>query len=330
MPDVLEKCPVCHALLDEEDLFCANCGTESPYGVERKNPAAGSALSTHNFECAGCGASMSYDASAQTLRCPFCGSEKLTAQRDTKVLAAQKVVPFAIEQPEALAILHKWMGSSFWRPSDLVQRAIVEKLTPVYVPYWVFSAKTFTYWTADSSQTPAGARASWFPLSGQHHGEYRGVLIGASGALTPAETGAICPFDLGAGVAPQKIDLDNAVVEQFRVQRKYARPLAQQGLENLESQACCQYVPGRCRNMHANVRVEDLAAEPVLLPVWIMAYRYRDQVYRFVANGQTGHCAGTAPRSWQKIAVAVGAILLAIVVALTCTGIVGGILSGRS
>jgi hypothetical protein len=167
-------------------------------------------------------------------------------------------------------------------------------------------------------------------LSGQHHGEYRGVLIGASGALTPAETGAICPFDLGAGVAPQKIDLDNAVVEQFRVQRKYARPLAQQGLENLESQACCQYVPGRCRNMHANVRVEDLAAEPVLLPVWNMAYRYRDQVYRFVANGQTGHCAGTAPRSWQKIAVAVGAILLAIVVALTCTGIVGGILSGRS
>ena len=27
MPDTITKCSVCGALLDEEDLFCANCGT---------------------------------------------------------------------------------------------------------------------------------------------------------------------------------------------------------------------------------------------------------------------------------------------------------------
>ena len=27
----------------------------------------------------------------------------------------------------------------------------------VYVPYWVFAAETHTFWTADTSQTPAGA-----------------------------------------------------------------------------------------------------------------------------------------------------------------------------
>ena len=332
MSDLLEKCTVCSAIIDEEDLFCANCGTESPTGAQAKRDAAhspGATISTHNFECQGCGASMSYDASAQTLRCPFCGSEKLSEQKDTKVLAPQSVVPFAISQAEALATLRKWLGSSFWRPSDLADAAVVEKLTGIYVPYWVFAAKTFTNWTADTDQTPSGARGDWFPLAGQHRSVYRGVLIGASGALTAGETWAICPFDLAAAVPPQQVDLENAVVEQFRVQRKYARPLAHQGLENLESQACQKYVPGRCRNMHVNLRVEGLTAEPVLLPVWIMAYRYQDQVYRFLANGQSGKCTGTAPTSWKKIVLVVALSILGIVAVLLCIGLFGAIASSR-
>jgi hypothetical protein len=180
------------------------------------------------------------------------------------------------------------------------------------VPYWVFEATTHTYWTADSSATPAGARGDWVPLTGEHHGRYAGVLIGASSALTPHETSALCPFDLARGRTPAEVDLDNAIVEQFRVQRKYARPLARQGLENLEREACAQYVPGRNRNLKVNVRLENLLSEPVLVPVWIMAYRYRDQVFRFLLNGQTGRAWGQAPLSWIKVTLAI-MIALAIV-----------------
>ncbi len=69
MPAPFHKCPTCSALLDEEDLFCGNCGTEAP----RLHEVAGDGTAftaTHNFICQGCGASMSYDASAQNLRCP--------------------------------------------------------------------------------------------------------------------------------------------------------------------------------------------------------------------------------------------------------------------
>ena len=326
MSTLLQKCTVCGGILDEEDLFCANCGTEAP--DHQKQNASHTQLATHNFQCDGCGASMSYDASAQTLRCPFCGSEKLHEEKDAKVLAPERVVPFAVSQQDALGRLQKWLPSSFWRPSDLAQQAVVTKLTQVYVPYWTFSGKTFTYWTADSSQTPWGARGNWVPLAGEHRGEYVGLLIGASGALTPSETTVLCPFDLAAGVPPEEVDLQNVVYEQFRVQRKYARPLAQQGLEKLEAEACRQYVPGNCRNMKVNLRVENLAAEPILLPVWIMAYQYRDQVYRFLVNGQTGRHTGTAPTSYTKIALVIGGVLLALFVVLLCMGAIGAI-AGR-
>jgi len=330
--DLLSKCSVCGALLDEEDLFCANCGTEAPRSEDaRDSEEKASDQQTFeakfNFECQGCGASMSYDASAQTLRCPFCGSEKLEERKDTKMLRPEWVVPFAIRQDDAMTRLRQWLGSSFWRPGDLAQAAVVTGLKQVYVPYWIFAAHVFTYWTADTSQTPIGARGDWCPMAGENRASYSGLLVGASSVLTPAETKAIQPFDLSAAVPPEQIDLDNVVYEQFRVQRKYARPLAQSGLENQERQTCRQFVPGNCRNLKVNVRAEGLTGDPGLLPVWIMAYKYKGRLYRFLVNGQNGQCTGSAPTSYSKIAAVVGIAIGLILIAALCAGIVGALSS---
>ena len=313
MSDLL-RCEVCDSLLDEEDLFCANCGTEAPRGEANEEAAADTARqSTYNFECKGCGASMSYDASAGSLRCPFCGSTEMEPRQDAKTLSPRSVVPFVLDREQAVAQMRQWLGRGFFRPGDLAREAAVENMTAVYVPYWVFQATTHTYWTADTSQTPMGASADWFPMAGEHRGRYEGLLVGASGALTPSETSAISPFDMSAGVPPDEVDLNNVIVEQFGLPRKYARPLARQGLEQLEAEACQrEHVPGRARNVHVNVRIEGLSSEPVLLPVWIMTYRYNQQSFRFLVNGQTGRATGAAPVSWRKI-LAIAAIILAVI-----------------
>ncbi len=310
--ELVVRCTTCRAQLDPEDLFCPNCGAEAPR-VESGDRAAPpeSDWLTHRYVCDGCGASMSYDASAQNLRCPFCSSEKLTSQPDEKTLRAKLVVPFQTTQQQVLATLRQWLGSSFWRPSGLAHDAVVTRIVPVYVPYWVFSAHADTYWTADTNQVPWHARGNWRPVSGDHRAEYHGILVGASSTLTPVETSAICPFNLNAGQPLSQSDLANFIVEQFRVQRKYARPLARAGIESFEQEACRKLVPGRSRNVKVNVRLTGISSEPVLLPVWILAYKYKGELYRFLANGQTGRHTGTAPVSWFKITMT---ILLTIVV----------------
>lgn len=325
MTDVLEKCSVCQALVDEEDLFCANCGTEAPHRAE--GAAIVTQTATHNFSCDGCGASMSYDASAQTLRCPFCGSTKLTERADARMLQPEIVVAFAVERRQAEQIMRSWLGRGFWRPGDLATSAAIDKITPVFVPYWVFAARTHTYWTADTNQTPPGARADWYPISGEHSGSYANVLVGASSALTPAETAALCPFDLAQGVSSQSINLDNVVYEQFVVQRKYARPQAQAAVEELERAACRQYVPGNARNVNVNVKMEGLTSHPVLLPVYIMAYRYKGQLFRFLVNGQTGTATGQAPFSYRKLFAIIGITVAAVVGTLLMFAICGGLAS---
>ncbi len=294
-------------MVDEEDLFCANCGTATP-GTHTSAAGNQGLVATHNFACEGCGASMSYDAGARALRCPFCGSEKLSPQKDAKVYGAKKMVPFTIHEQDAGQLLRRWLANKFWAPSNLSTAAAVVGMTPVYVPYWVFSAHTFTYWTADSSDPPTSSASGWYPVSGQNRSVYNDLLVGASSVLSPQETGQITPFDLREAVPVGKINLENVVYEQYRVQPKYARHLAQRGLEQRESVICAKQVPGRARRMKVNVRTENLSAEGVLLPVWVMAYRYQNTVYRFLVNGQTGMSTGTSPISYWKIAAVVALI----------------------
>lgn len=322
MADLPNKCEVCGSLVDEEDLFCANCGTEAPK-CSNRDEARGdtSRLSTCNFQCRGCGASMSYDAKAQTLRCPFCGSEDMEKKQDEQSLAPRSVVPFRVDRNAAELAMREWLGRGFWRPGKLAAQAAIVEMTPVYVPYWVFRAKTHAYWTADTSDKPSGARGDWCPLSGEHCGEYSGLLIGASGALTAGETASIYPFDLSQGTPPEQVDLDNVTVERFSLQRKYARPIARQSIETRVQQDVDRcYVPGKSRNIHANVRVESMSSEPVLLPVWIMAYRFQDKLYRFLVNGQTGKAAGQAPTSLGKVLLVAGAVCLGALILLLLIG----------
>lgn len=327
MADLLTKCEVCGSLIDEEDLFCANCGTEAPKTEDQTEAREdASRLTTCNFQCQGCGASMSYDAKAQGLRCPFCGSGDMQQKQDEKSLAPRWVVPFKIDRGEAETAMRTWLGRGFWRPGKLASEAAIVEMTPVYVPYWVFRAKTHTFWTADTSNTPAGARGDWYPLAGEHREEYSGLLIGASGVLTAAETASIHPFDLTERVPPDQVDLENVTFERFSLQRKYARPIARQGMERrIQQDVDRYYVEGKARNIHANVRVESMSSEPVLLPVWIMAYKFQDQLYRFLINGQTGKAAGQAPTSFGKIALVAGAVCLGVLLLMLLIGALAGL-----
>ncbi len=308
MTDTLLKCQVCHGLLDEEDLFCPNCGREAPRESDEGDRDQPVTL-THQFDCQGCGASMGYDASAQNLRCPFCGSERLEQKDDRPSLQPRVAVPFCTSHEQVMTVLRKELGSGFWRPSDLAERAVVTKMAAVYVPFWVFRADTHTYWTADTDRTPPGARGDWAPMFGEHRGDYDQLLVGASGSLTPHETDSICPFDLQAATPPDQLDFENKIVERFRVQRKFARPLARRAVESMEAQACSKYVPGRARNVKVNVQLDGLSSYPVLLPVWIMAYEYKGKNFRYVINGQTARASGRRPYSFKMLYIVLGVIV---------------------
>jgi predicted RNA-binding Zn-ribbon protein involved in translation (DUF1610 family) len=314
MSVTIERCETCGAMVDVEDLFCANCGTEVPDA--KQHGQARVATAAKNFGCRSCGATMNYDAAAKSLKCPFCGSVDLVEDASSGVLSPELVVPFVFDRAQAENRLRAWLGSSFWHPSDLRSMAQLTELKPVYLPFWIVSTRVRTHWSADTSRTPIGARGNWFPLYGRGERTYENLWVPAGGAIRPDELNAILPFDLGPAVAPEKVDLVDITVEQFSVSRRYARPLVQTLLESLESQAVSGQLPANSRHIHVNVLMQDAASKPVLAPAYVMAYRYRNGVYRSLVNGQDGRATGTSPFAMWKLSGILAIVILLILIAL--------------
>ncbi len=113
------RCRVCRSFLDPEDLFCSNCGTENLQGRDADGVGIGDTstlqtiASVMSFQCDQCGASMSYDASAQQLRCPFCGSESLTSRPTARTIRPKSVVPFRVQSRDVEGLIRKWLSEGF-------------------------------------------------------------------------------------------------------------------------------------------------------------------------------------------------------------------------
>lgn len=316
--DHYSRCAFCRTFLDDEDIFCSNCGAENPHhGMT--NEGVVSQDEHHSFDCQGCGASMSYDASAQALRCPFCGSAAMQSVPSRRSLRCDWVVPLTVDLHQSESILRAWLGQGFWRPSDAARAAKIGEMVAVYIPFWVFEAETDTRWTADTSPAPPGSRGDWAPVYGENRSQYRDILVAGSSILTSHEISAILPFHLNRAIHYEKMDLENAIVETLKVARKAARPLARAAIEERERQNCARSAPGKPRRVKVNVRIHAMMGHPVLLPVWIMAYRYHDQVHRVLINGQTGKIAGSAPFSYGKLTLVVGGFVAVLVIILLLT-----------
>jgi hypothetical protein len=68
------------------------------------------------------------------------------------------------------------------------------------------------------------------------------------------------------------------------------------------------------RQLDVRTDFRDINSDLVLLPVYLLSYRYGDKLYRFLLNGQTGHVAGDKPLSGKRIGAAIGIGLLLIAV----------------
>jgi LSD1 subclass zinc finger protein len=313
------RCASCGNLIDEEDLFCSNCGREA----ERQGDGAPPPIEEGfiGFDCTTCGASLTYDARAEGLRCSFCGSVTLVRQAAaTGRIRARSYMPFEVEREAAQRAFERWIGSGFFRPFGIREKARLVSMNPVYVPFWSFHGRAHTYWAADSSRTPPFARAEWCPVSGEREGEVPNVLVPASGSISEAELGSIAPYDLARMVPYRREDLAAYAVEDFGRSRRESRDRARRAMVEAEREACAALVPGRSRNVHVSPLFFDLRSDPVLLPIWINAFRYEEKTYRFLVNGQTGKVAGDAPFSLARVAIAAAVAIIILLILLLVAG----------
>ncbi|MBC8356675.1 MAG: zinc ribbon domain-containing protein [Planctomycetes bacterium] len=326
-------CEACGCPIEAEDKFCAACGLA--HVVEASVVPETIESGQKRFRCDNCGSEVATTAEQRSYVCPFCDSTYVVElQQWTDRQRPEFIVGFGVTREQAQEKFREWIKENAWfRPGDLRTATLADKQQGVYLPFWSFSMlaqsrwsatigeywyRTETYTTTDSkgnttTHTRQVRETEWWPLSGNHHHYYAGYLVSGSKGLPQKQAERIKPFNLPALKRYEPYYLAGWLSEEYSIERDAALQICQQEFYNRERNNVAAFLPGNThRALELSTRFHSINSDLCLLPVYILSYRYRDQVYRFLVNGQTGKCVGDKPLSWQRITMLIVAVVLLI------------------
>jgi hypothetical protein len=290
-----------------------------------------------SLKCESCGAINTVDAHVLSTECAFCGSNQVVPlDQVAQVVKPESLLPFQVDQARAVGLFQSWLGRGFFRPNPVkkIAKDARARLQGVYLPFWTFDAYTSSLWRADAGyyyyetenywttddrgrrvqQTRQVQKIRWQPASGVLPLHFDDVLVPASTNIEQEMVERIYPFDTNSLVPYEPGFLSGWGAEVYTVDLRDGWTIGQEIIQSEIRRACTREVPGDThRNLQVKTAFSDMTYKHVLFPVWIASYRYRDKVYHFLVNGQTGEVQGQAPISWIKVTLVVIVIALVLI-----------------
>jgi hypothetical protein len=214
------------------------------------------------------------------------------------------------------------VASRWFAPNEFRQAGVQGKFNGVYLPYWTFDSMTANRYTGErgdhyyvtvgtGKEEHQELRVDWSSASGEFQLFFDDVLTLAALKL---------PLDVMVGLEPwplaKCLPFNAECLAGFQA-RTYDLPLDQGFVqakvrmdEAIRRETCARIGGDEQRIYSLDTQHSALKYKHVLLPIWLLAYRYQNRAFLVAVNGATGEVQGQRPYSWVKIAITV---LLAVV-----------------
>ena len=320
-----QKCAVCGGPLrfdpEKGKLVCDYCGTVFEIGEQKeeapKEELSGldfAQLSAHAmaegaeelpiYNCVSCGAEVIASPHQMALTCPYCCNNIVLTEKTSGKLRPDGVIPFKITAkalPQAMTQFYK--GKKLL-PKNFFSESRMEKVTGVYVPFWVFSGRLSGSLDFKGDQVSSRRSGDYIITDTEHYRirrdtsmEFRDVPVDASGRVDDALMDSLEPFRM-EDVKPFDMQyLAGFTADRFDQAREDMAERAKKRMTN----SAVGLVRSQVEGSYSNVRVTDsslraeLKARYLLFPVYLFNLRHGDKDYSFAVNGQTGEVVGSLP-----------------------------------
>lgn len=292
------------------------------------DPEAADAESVHReLRCDSCGGNVEFYGTLTSTHCPYCGSavqlEKAHKCEERRI-PVDGILPFQVDHDHARQNLGQWVSSRWFAPNNFRKDGAAGKFNGVYLSYFTFDSMTFTSYSGQRGEyyyVTVGTgknrrterRTRWYPANGKFQRFFDDVLVLANTGLRrdfmlelePWPLLKVVPFDqqLLAGLMARTydIELDDCFVE------------GKQRVDAAIQSEVRQRIGGDTQIVNSvNSRYDAITYKHLLLPVWLLAYKYNNKTYQVFINAATGEVQGERPYSIWKILLT---ILLAIILA---------------
>lgn len=292
--------------------------------------------------CDQCGAALAFEGVRSEV-CAFCASPNIVEREASRDQPRPRfAVAFVGDRAWAHRRLASWLGQRRLFADGALARARVEDLRGVYVPAYLYSAiahteytaeigehytetqtyteeekKTIKYWNNGEwknktvsetvTKTRNVTRTEYRPLSGRHVGYVTDIIVSASRGLDDDTLQRVQPYDLRQLRRFTPALTAGWIHEEYARSRLLCEVSARSAANDQIGSELRAFMPGDSHaDLHWRPRIEWESLDPVLVPVWMFAVRYREDkpAIRIAINGQTGRVAGHAPIAWWKIVLA--------------------------
>ncbi|NET37332.1 MAG: hypothetical protein F6K19_35795 [Cyanothece sp. SIO1E1] len=284
-------------------------------------------------KCPGCHANITFEPPDVADRCPFCGTSIVAqAQAADPTIAPAGLIPFQVGRKVALQVLRQWLTFRWdWRdwqavflPSQLQQLAQREELSGVYLPFWTYDCHTISHYrgergthyyvtrTNSKGEKERVRKTRWRSVSGHITVAFDDVLVAATETTNRKQLSRLWPKVAATDLQPYSPQY----LAGFKAQR-YQIPL-KQGFELAKEQMAPQIhsqieqdIGGDEQRVHSvETHYSQETFKHILLPVWLLSYRYQSKIFQVMINAQTGKVLGDRPLSTWKVALGVAIALL--------------------
>lgn len=293
---------------------------------------------TRVIHCESCGAETVLDLNSTAQFCAFCGSSHIVRNEGAAHIVPESLVPFKITQQKAVKQFGEWIRKKLFAPNSLKNSYQSERIKGVYIPCWTYDSETYSTYTGEGGtyyyetvtewvqengkrvmRTRQVRKIRWWPTSGTYSEFFDDVLVNASKQIDGRMMDKLEPFNLNELVQYKPEFLSGFLAERYSIGFKDGWETAKVSIDNdIRSGVIRKINADEVRNLRINTFYDKVKFKHILLPVWISAYKYKNKLYRYMVNGQTGEVQGQAPVSFWKVALAVilGAAVIGIAAAV--------------
>lgn len=295
----MSACARCQSVLEAGDLRCPVCSLPPP---ESERAAA---ITSKVLRCQECHAALRYSEQFAKTICGFCGAALELEVSTDPMEHAEAWVPFSVTKAEATSSLRGWLSKrGFFAPGDLAETAKVDSMHPMAWAAWVVTGSANVTYGTDVYG--AGHKASWGPGTGSFT-KNLDLIVPATTGLALEEVVDLGPYDVASAQPEPLADVPG---EDFGVTRASARARILEGVRNDATVEIDRRHKGLLRKTKLDVMLTGLFTRRLLLPVWVLTYRYRNDKFRVVIHGQRAQTVvGKSPISPWRVLGAVAAAL---------------------
>ena len=326
MKTVNHKCPSCNANLNYDPKtkgwICEYCGgkfkledlkhneenfqetkVKKTEKKEKETP-----IEMDEYQCQDCGAKIVADKNTAATFCVYCKNTAILKNRLSDKFAPSKVIPFTKTKEDAIEAFKAVGKGKFLMPKEFAAEKNIKELSAIYIPFWLYSCEM------DSHIKGKGTRVSTWTTGNYRHTKtdtyhvernakfkFERIPIDGSVRFNDAIMNSIEPFNYDELCDFSPSYLSGFLAEKYDVESEEAKKIS---IERAK-QSCYKVLNSKINYQGflpelktGEVKKEDI--QYVLLPVWMVNIKYKDKLYTFAMNGQTGKMIGDIPYSKSK------------------------------